>query len=85
MLYSNSLVILDKYSSPCIHLCIAMLRIKNSSSMEINFLVDFFTFSSYEKVLILHEILLSAFSSNYYVLRPPESEKTVVTKVSACL
>ena len=28
---------------------------------------------------------ISEFSSNLYVLRPPEPEKTVFTKVSACL
>ena len=38
-----------------------------------------------EKVLVLGEKLLSKFSSNLYVLRPPESEKTVFTKVSVCL
>ena len=45
---------------------------------------DFFTFSSYEKVLVLCEKLLSEFSSNLHVLRPTESEKTVFTK-SVCL
>ena len=38
-----------------------------------------------EKVLVLCEKLLSKFSSNLYVLRPPESEKMVFTKVSVCL
>ena len=38
-----------------------------------------------EKVLVLCEKLLSKFSSNLYVLRPPESEKRVYTKVSVCL
>ena len=38
-----------------------------------------------EKVLVLCERWLSKFSSNLYVLRPPESEKTVFTKVSVCL
>ena len=38
-----------------------------------------------EKVLVLCEKLLSKFSSNLYVLRPPESEETVFTKVSVCL
>ena len=38
-----------------------------------------FSHSSYEKLLILCE-----FSSNLYVLRPSESEKTVFTKVSIC-
>ena len=42
-------------------------------------------FSSYEKVLVLCEKWLSKFSSYLYVLRPPESEKTVFTKVSVCL
>ena len=37
----------------------------------------FFTFSSYEKVLALCEKSLSEFSLNLYVLRPPESAKTV--------
>ena len=44
-----------------------------------------FTFSLYEKVLVLREKSLSEFSSNLYVLRPPESEKTVFRKVSVCL
>ena len=34
-----------------------------------------FTFSLYETVLVLCEKSLSEFSSNLYVLRPPESEK----------
>ena len=38
-----------------------------------------------EKVLVLCEKWLSKFSSNLYVLRPPESEKIVFTKVSVCL
>ena len=38
-----------------------------------------------EKVLVLCEKWLSNFSSNLYVLRPPESEKRVFTKVSVCL
>ena len=38
-----------------------------------------------EKVLVLCEKWLSKFSSNLYVLRPPESEKMVFTKVSVCL
>ena len=38
-----------------------------------------------EKVLVLCEKLLSKISSNLYVLRPPESEKRVFTKVSVCL
>ena len=48
-------------------------------------LSKYFTFSSYEKVLVLCEKWLTKFSSNLYVLRPPESEKTVLTKVSVCL
>ena len=38
-----------------------------------------------EKVLVLCEKWLSKFSSNLYVLRPPESENMVFTKVSVCL
>ena len=38
-----------------------------------------------EKVLVLCEKWLSKFSSNIYVLRTPESEKMVFTKVSVCL
>ena len=38
-----------------------------------------------EKVLVLCEKWLSKTSSNLYVLRPPESEKRVFTKVSVCL
>ena len=38
-----------------------------------------------EKVLVLCEKWLSKISSNLYVLRPPESEKRVFTKVSVCL
>ena len=38
-----------------------------------------------EKVLVLCEKWLSIFSLNLYVLRPPESEKRVFTKVSVCL
>ena len=38
-----------------------------------------------QKVLVLCEKSLLEFSSNPYVLRPPESEKTVFTKVSVCL
>ena len=38
-----------------------------------------------EKVLVLCEKWLSKFSSNLYVLRPPESETRVFTKVSVCL
>ena len=38
-----------------------------------------------EKVLVLCEKWLSKFSSNLYVLRPPEPEKMVFTKVSVCL
>ena len=38
-----------------------------------------------EKVLVLCEKWISKFSWNLYVLRPPESEKTVFTKVSVCL
>ena len=38
-----------------------------------------------EKVLVLCEKRLSKFSSNLYVLRPPESEKMGFTKVSVCL
>ena len=34
-----------------------------------------------EKILVLFEKWLSKFSSNLYVLRPPESEKTVFTSV----
>ena len=45
----------------------------------------FFIFSSYEKVLVLREKSHSEFSSNLYILRSPESEKTVFTKVSICL
>ena len=36
-----------------------------------------FTFSSYEKVLVFCEKSLSEFTSNLYVLRPPESGKAV--------
>ena len=36
-------------------------------------------------VLVLCKKWLSKFSSNLCVLRPPESEKTVFTKVSVCL
>ena len=36
-------------------------------------------------VLVLRKKWLSKFSSNLHVLRPPESEKTVFTKVSVCL
>ena len=42
---------------------------------------QFFTFLSYEKILVLCEKLLTKFSSNFYVLRPPETEKTVFTNV----
>ena len=38
-----------------------------------------------EKVLVLCEKCLLKISSNLYVLRPPESEKMVFTKVSVCL
>ena len=38
-----------------------------------------------EKVLVLCEKWLLKFLSNLYVLRPPESEKTVFKKVSVCL
>ena len=38
-----------------------------------------------EKVFVLCEKLLLEFSSNLYVLRLPESEKVVFTKVSVCL
>ena len=38
-----------------------------------------------EKVLVLCDKWLSKFSSNLYVLRPPESEKVVFTKMSVCL
>ena len=37
-----------------------------------------------EKVLVLCQKWPSKFSSNLYVLRPPESEKMVFTKVSVC-
>ena len=45
----------------------------------------FLTFSPYEKVLVLCEKSLLEFSSNLYVLRSPESEKTVFIKVSVCI
>ena len=54
---------------------------KQGDHVEVCFL---FTFSSYEKVLVLCEKWLSKFSSNLYVLRPSESEKRVFTKVSVC-
>ena len=38
-----------------------------------------------EKVLVLCGKWLSKFSLNLYILRPPESEKMVFTKVSVCL
>ena len=49
-----------------------------------------FTFSLYEKVLLLCEKSLLEFLSNLYVLRSPESKKTVFIKVfvwlpSVCL
>ena len=43
-----------------------------------------FTFSSYEKVLVLCEKSLSEFPSNLYVMISPESEKMVFTEVSVC-
>ena len=43
-----------------------------------------FTFSSYEKVLVLCGKSLMEFSSNIYVLRLPESGKMLFTKVSVC-
>ena len=45
----------------------------------------FFTFSSWKRRYVSCEKWLSKFSSNLYVLRLPESEKTVFTKVSVCL
>ena len=47
--------------------------------------VPFYILIMDEKVLVLCERWLSKFSSNLYVLRPPESEKMVFTKVSVCL
>ena len=43
--------------------------------------VSFYIFIMDKKVLVLCEKSLSEFSSYLYVLRPPESEKTVFTKV----
>ena len=43
-----------------------------------------FTFSSYKKILVLCGKSLSEFSSNMYVLRLHESEKTIFTKSSVC-
>ena len=40
----------------------------------------FYIFIMDEKILVLCEKWLSKFSSNLYVLRPPESEKMVFTK-----
>ena len=42
--------------------------------------LSFFTFSSHEEVLVLCGKFLSEFSLNLYVLRPPESEKTISRK-----
>ena len=41
-----------------------------------------FTFSSYEKVLVLYEKSLSEFSSNFYVLRFFESETNFLRTIS---
>ena len=46
---------------------------------------NFFTFSSWMRRYWFYVKNDSKFSSNLYVLRPPESEKTVFTKVSICL
>ena len=48
-------------------------------------ILNFYILIMDEKVLVLCEKWLSKFSSNLYILRPPESEKTVFTKVSVCL
>ena len=48
-------------------------------------LLTFYILIMDEKVLVLCEKWLSKFSSNLYVLRHPESEKVVFTKVSVCL
>ena len=66
------------------------IQIRSSFRMEKTSLYkvyqnQFFTFSSYEKVLVLCEKWLSKFPSNIYVLIPPEWEKTVFTKVFVCL
>ena len=57
----------------------------NSKSPAILFLLNFYILIMDEKVLVLCEKWLSKFSSNLYVLRPPESDKMVFTKVSVCL
>ena len=52
----------------------------------LNFLAYFLnSHHGWEGILVLCEKWLSKFSSNLYVLRPPESEKVVFTKVSVCL
>ena len=58
--------------------------VNNYSSIFI-FSKNFFTFLSYEKVLLLCEKQLLGFLSNFYVLRPSESEKMCFTEVSVCL
>ena len=58
---------------------------KTITALYAKFERDFYILIMDEKVLVLCEKWLSKFSSNLYVLRPPESEKTVFTKVSVCL
>ena len=46
--------------------------------LSILFFIILFTFSSYEKVFVLCEKSLSELSPYLHVLRPPESEKTIL-------